>query len=194
MNLDNDLQWLNEPPRWEREAATGRLRLWPAGRTDFWQRTHYGFEADNGHALLREMDGDGLLTCRVTAHPRHRYDQAGLLLRLSPACWIKTSVEFEPDGPNRLGAVVTNAQASDWSTQPLAREISTVWFRLRREGRDVIADASLDGEDWQQLRMARLQELGETGPAQVGLYACSPTAAGFQAEFDHVAYAPGRMS
>jgi regulation of enolase protein 1 (concanavalin A-like superfamily) len=58
----------------------------------------------------------------------------------------------------------------------------------------VIADASLDGEDWQQLRMARLQELGETGPAQIGLYACSPTAGGFLAEFNHVAYAPGRMS
>ncbi|WP_457767155.1 DUF1349 domain-containing protein [Cyanobium sp. ULC065] len=43
-------------------------------------------------ALLREVDGDGVLTTRVTAHPRHRYDQAGLLLRLSPACWIKTSV------------------------------------------------------------------------------------------------------
>ncbi|MCP9848743.1 DUF1349 domain-containing protein [Cyanobium sp. Morenito 9A2] len=194
MNHDADLLWLNEPPRWERDAAAGRLRLWPAGRTDFWQRTHYGFEADDGHALLAEVDGDVVLTSRVTAHPRHRHDQAGLLLRLSPACWIKTSVEFEPDGPNRLGAVVTNAQASDWSTQPLAREITTVWFRLRRKGRDVIADASLDGEHWQQLRMARLQELDETGTAAIGLYACSPTAAGFLAEFDHVNYSIGRMS
>lgn len=184
MNHDTDLHWLNKPPRWECDAATGCLRVWPAGRTDFWQRTHYGFEADNGHALLMEMAGDVVLTTRVTAHPQHRYDQAGLLLRLSPACWIKTSVEFEPDGPNRLGAVVTNAQSSDWSTQPLAKEITSVWFRLRRESRDVIADSSLDGEHWEQLRMARLQEMGEVGPVQIGLYACSPTAAGFMAEFD----------
>lgn len=184
MNHDIELHWLNEPPRWERDADTGCLRVWPADRTDFWERTHYGFEADNGHALLMEVEGDVVLTTRVTAHPRHRYDQAGLLLRLSPACWIKTSVEFEPDGPNRLGAVVTNAQASDWSTQPLAKEITTVWFRLRRESRDVIAESTLDGEHWEQLRMARLQEMGEVGPVQIGLYACSPTAAGFMAEFD----------
>jgi len=193
MNHATALDWLNEPPRWEGDAAAGCLRLWTAGRTDFWQRTHYGFEADNGHALLLEADGDVVLTARVTAHPRHRYDQAGLLLRLSPACWIKTSVEFEPDGPNRLGAVVTNAQASDWSTQPLAREITTVWFRLRREGQDVLADASLDGARWEQLRMARLQELGETGCMQIGLYACSPTAAGFMAEFAHFDCRPGRV-
>ncbi len=122
----------------------------------------------------------------------HRYDQAGLLLRVSPACWIKTSVEFEPDGPNRLGAVVTNAQASDWSTQPLDPAIATMWFRLRRQGRDVIADSSRDGEHWEQLRMARLQELTAAGPVLAGLYACSPTAAGFQATFDGLAVEPAQ--
>ncbi len=193
MTHDTDLQWLNEPPRWEREAASGCLRIWPAGLTDVWQRTDYGFEADNGHALLLEVNGDVLLNARVTAHPCHRYDQAGLRLRLSPACWIKTSVEFEPDGPNRLGAVVTNTQASDWSTQPLAREITTVWFRLRREGRDVIADSDLDGEHWEQLGMARRQELEETGPVKIGLFACSPTAAGFLAGFDQCECHPGRV-
>jgi regulation of enolase protein 1 (concanavalin A-like superfamily) len=190
--LDPRLHWLSEPPRWELDPAGGGLRLWPAGRTDFWQRTHYGFEADNGHALLMEAQGDFVLTTRVTAHPRHRYDQAGLLLRLSPACWIKTSVEFEPEGPNRLGAVVTNAQASDWSTQPLDPEIGTVGFRLRREGRDVIAECCLEGEPWQQLRMARLQELSATGPVLAGLYACSPTAAGFMAAFDRLALEPSQ--
>jgi hypothetical protein len=193
-SLDPRLHWLGQPPRWEIDAAAGGLRLWPEGRTDFWQRTHYGFEADNGHALVLEVTGDVVITTRVTCHPRHRYDQAGLLLRCSSACWIKTSVEYEPDRANRLGAVVTNAQASDWSTQPLAQEITTVWFRLRREGRDVISESSLDGEDWEQLRMARLHELEEGGPVLAGLYACSPTSDGFMAEFDHLAIQPGRLS
>ncbi len=192
--LNPRLRWWAEPPRWTIGADGGGLRLWPAAGTDFWQRTHYGFEADNGHALLLEAAGDGVLTTRVTAQPRHRYDQAGLLLRLSPACWIKTSVEHEPEGPDRLGAVVTNAQASDWSTQDLDPAITTLWFRLRREGRDVIVDWSRDGGHWAQLRMARLQEMGETGPVQLGLYACSPTAAGFMARFDGLAWRPGRVA
>jgi uncharacterized protein len=72
-----------------------------------------------------EASGDFVLTTKVTSHPIHQYDQAGLL--------AQTSVEFEPHGLNRLGAVVTNAQLSDWSTQSMANEVNTVWFRVRAE-------------------------------------------------------------
>jgi len=75
------------------------------------------------------------------------------MLRVSPSCWVKTSVEFEPHESNRLGAVVTNAQYSDWSTQPLSDDITTVWFRIRAEAADCIVESSFDGMQWQQLRM-----------------------------------------
>jgi regulation of enolase protein 1 (concanavalin A-like superfamily) len=190
--LDARLRWHCEPPDWR--VGDGRLRVATAAGTDFWQRTHYGFEADNGHFLCLEAEGDFVLTTCVLGQPVHQYDQAGLMLRVSPSCWIKTSVEFEPaEATNRLGAVVTNHQYSDWSTQPLAKSVDRVWFRLRAEGCDCIVETSLDGRHWEQIRMARLQERDASLPVQCGLYACSPKAAGYLADFELLSFQPGRL-
>jgi regulation of enolase protein 1 (concanavalin A-like superfamily) len=169
------------------------LRLNPGAATDFWQRTHYGFEVDNGHFLFLEAAGDFVLTTKVTSNPLHQYDQAGLMVRLSPACWLKTSVEFEPDGSSRLGAVVTNGQYSDWSTQPIAAEVRTVWFRVRAEDNDYIVESSFNGQDWEQIRMARLLDRPAVKSVSCGLYACSPKAAGYEAEFSFLRFEPGRL-
>jgi regulation of enolase protein 1 (concanavalin A-like superfamily) len=187
------LAWLNAPAQWSLDATARCLRVRPEAGTDFWQRTHYGFEADNGHFLSLAAGGDFVLSTRVTVRPVHQYDQAGLMLRISPSCWLKTSVEFEPEGANRLGAVVTNAQYSDWSTQPLDKQVSTVWFRLRAEGSDCIVESSFDGGHWEQLRIARLFERDAVASVQCGLYACSPKGAGCEAEFGFLRFQPGRL-
>jgi regulation of enolase protein 1 (concanavalin A-like superfamily) len=192
--LDPRLRWHCEPPRWRIDPAVPCLRIQTGAGTDFWQRTHYGFEADNGHFLYLRAAGDFVMTTKVTSRPVHQYDQAGLLVRMSPACWVKTSVEFEPDGPNRLGAVVTNGQYSDWSTQPLAKDVRTVWFRIRAEENDYIVDTSFDGNRWEQIRMARLLERPSTSSVACGVYACSPKAAGYEAEFAFLSFTPGRVS
>ena len=134
-----------------------------------------------------------MLTTKVTSNPLHQYDQAGLMVRLSPACWLKTSVEFEPDGSSRLGAVVTNGQYSDWSTQPIAAEVRTVWFRIRAEDCDYIIESSFDGQKWEQIRMAHLHERAAAKSVLCGLYACSPKAAGYEAEFGFLSFEPGRL-
>jgi regulation of enolase protein 1 (concanavalin A-like superfamily) len=183
--LHPQLRWHAEPVRWSMDVPRHCLRIEPTAGTDFWQRTHYGFEVDNGHFLLTEVVGDFVLTTKVRFHPVHQYDQAGLMVRVSPSCWLKTSVECEPDGPSRLGAVVTNYAYSDWSTQGFASGPGEVWLRVRREGDDYLIDASSDGSRWEQLRVAHLQE-GRGQPVHCGLYACSPKGPGFLAEFDHL--------
>jgi regulation of enolase protein 1 (concanavalin A-like superfamily) len=181
--LDPRLRWHCEPPAWSVDPGRRCLRIQPSGGTDFWQRTHYGFQADNGHLLFAELAGDFILTTQVRFTPVHRYDQAGLMVRLSPSCWLKTSVEYEPDGPSRLGAVVTNHAYSDWSTQefPLGRK--AVGLRIHRRGGDYLVEAAEDGRDWKQIRLAHLHEDREGALVQAGLYACSPKGAGFVAEF-----------
>lgn len=55
--------------------------------------------------------------------------QTGLMVEISPSCWLKCSVESgagEPGRPSQLGVVVTNAGFSDWSTQDFPSEIQTV--------------------------------------------------------------------
>lgn len=185
------LSWQNEPARWSLVSGEQSLRIEPEGKTDYWQRTHYGFEADNGHFLCAEVPGDWVMTTHVRLHPEHQYDQAGLMVRLSAGCWLKTSIEHEPDGPAWLGAVVTNHGYSDWSTRPFRAQ--EIWLRVRREGADYIVEASSDGEEWEQLRMAHLHDDDGERPVSCGVYACSPQAAGFAAEFSELSIRGGRV-
>lgn len=182
--LDPWLAWFCAPPHARVDAARGRLVVETAAGTDFWQRTHYGFRADNGHFLYTRAQGNFVLTTRVSGAPVHQYDQAGLMLRLSPDCWLKTSIEHEPDeADDRLGAVVTNHGYSDWSTQPVSKSQHDVWLRIRAEPQAVIVESSFDGARWQQLRVAHLAARSTDAPVDVGLYCCSPRGAGYRAEF-----------
>ncbi len=185
--LDKDLSWRCPPSTWS--IRDSRLVVFPDAKTDYWQKTHYGFEADNGHFLFLTRSGDFALSARVKFFPLHQYDQAGLMVRVSPQCWLKTSVEFEPDSPSRLGAVVTNYGYSDWSTQDLPGSAGERSFRITRRGGDFLVEVSeragIDGEseDWTQIRLAHLH-IPDEAPVECGLYACSPKDAGFRAEFD----------
>lgn len=177
-------QWHCEPPTWLLDAERARLRIEPESPTDFWQATHYGFRADNGHFWGRQLEGDFELSALVRWLPKHQYDQAGLMIRLSAMCWLKTSVEFEPDQPSRLGAVVTNFGFSDWSTQAFLAA-TAVWLRVRREANDFLVAWSLDGHVWDQLRVAHLHEARGLA-VDAGIYACSPKGTGFSAEFEAI--------
>jgi regulation of enolase protein 1 (concanavalin A-like superfamily) len=180
--LDVRLRWHNPPPDW----SPGRdgLVVRTAAGTDFWQGTHYGFRVDNGHLFAAEVEGDFVLETEVATVPVNRYDQAGLMVRLSERCWLKTSVEAEPGEASRLGSVVTNAGWSDWATQDVDPDAGRhVAFRVTRRGGDYLVEAALaaDGR-WQQIRLARLHE-DAGGPVLAGLYACSPQGEGFAATF-----------
>jgi regulation of enolase protein 1 (concanavalin A-like superfamily) len=194
-DFDSRLGWFCPPQKWSVNPAASVLVVEPEAKTDYWQKTHYGFEADNGHFLLAELAGDFVLTTQVRFQPAHQYDQAGLMVRISPHCWLKTSVEYEPDGPARLGAVVTNFGYSDWSTQNFSgRE---VLLRVRREGSDYIIEYAepadqQNGSPWTQIRIAHLHD-DSGGLVQAGLYACSPIDAGYVAEFDFLRLEKGRL-
>src|ERR1051326_7462188 len=101
--LDSKLRWFNPPPHWAIDSHA--LVVQPGAPTDFWQQTHYGFRADTGHFLFAEVSGDFTIATKVRFQAKHQYDQAGLMLRNGPFCWLKASVEHEPDRADRLGAV-----------------------------------------------------------------------------------------
>ncbi|MDZ4783727.1 MAG: DUF1349 domain-containing protein [Planctomycetia bacterium] len=192
--LHPQLRWFCEPARWSIVPARRCLRVETEGGTDYWQKTHYGFSADNGHFLFAECNGDFIATTLVAFQGVHQYDQAGLMVRISPSCWLKTSVEYEPHGPSRLGAVVTNAGYSDWSTQDIPSDVGQMWLRIRREESDYFVEASRDGASWSQLRVAHLHEDRAGAAVACGPYACSPKAAGFAAEFAFLTVAAGRIA
>jgi len=174
--------WFNEPQQWELED--GNLIVRPDAPTDFWQRTHYGFRNDNGHFLFLSLTGDFSLVVGTKFSPVNQYDQAGVMVRVSPSCWLKSSVEFEGSDPARLGAVVTNSGYSDWSTQNVPAETKSLRVRVDRKGPDYSVYAWKNG--WVQLRLARLLEDDGELPVMVGPYCCSPKGSGYRVVFEEI--------
>lgn len=173
---------MNEPKTWRIDRG---LHVQTDPATDFWQRTHYGFQRTNGHALLTPTKGDFAVETAVEFTALTRYDQCGLLAWVNQENWIKCSIEWENPALSRLGSVVTNQGWSDWATQDVPSSLHRAWYRLSRTGDDFLTEFSTDGRVWTQIRMAHLS----TAPSlmEAGIYCCSPLGAGMRCRFDHLA-------
>lgn len=187
-DLDPRFKWMNPPSTWFVDVDESALVVMPRANSDFWQRTHYGFQSDTGSFLYVSLEEDFCMSARVHLQPRHQYDQAGLMVRISADCWIKTSVEYETEKPSVLGAVVTNNGYSDWSTQEFRSD--TVDFQITRKGADYLVCWREPVQRWQQLRLCHLHEDNRENPVLCGLYACCPKQAGLVAKFDYLMIEP----
>ena len=176
--LPENLYWFNEPTSW---SSGNGMELSTDRETDFWQRTHYGFRRDNGHCLLMDFSTDFILTTHVRFTPVSQYDQCGMMVRVDEDNWIKLSTEYENETISRLGSVVTNTGYSDWATQDVSSAIMERWYRITRQEKDFILEASEDGQTWYQMRVTHLHHTGKQVAA--GLYACSPIGEAFHCTF-----------
>ncbi|AYV66145.1 MULTISPECIES: DUF1349 domain-containing protein [Niallia] len=184
-SLNENLEWRCEPKKWFIDTKSSQLVLETDQETDYWQKTHYGFEVDNGHFLFTKTNKNFRMTTRVKAIPKSKYDQAGLMIRFSEEVWVKTSLEYIPDGLSKLGAVVTNKGYSDWSTQYVDCEEVQIYYRISKIGQNCYVDFSWDGEVWNQIRIAHL-DVAENSTILAGVYACSPQGREQEVRFDFI--------
>jgi hypothetical protein len=169
-------QWLNEPKRWE--ILSDRLTVTTDQATDFWRETHYGFTRDNGHFLGRKATGGFTASLRVRAKYERLYDQAGIMVRIDAANWIKAGIEFS-DGAAMLGSVVTIGR-SDWATGPFVGDASDFWIRITVDRGVLRLQASTDGERWP---LVRLCPFPVAERYLVGPMCCSPEGRDLDAVF-----------
>ncbi len=197
MKLDfSQGKYLNKPKLWT--ITTDSVTITTEPNTDFWQRSYYGFRNDNAPALLVESEVNFSFTAKVSFEYQTRFDQCGLIIYIDSDNWFKASIEHENKEFSRLGSVVTNLGYSDWATTDIV-STNEMWYRLNRRGADFLIESSLNGTDFQQMRIFHLHCLGETSaemgkldppappekPIQFGLYACSPLNSSFSARFDN---------
>jgi regulation of enolase protein 1 (concanavalin A-like superfamily) len=180
-SIFDNFYWLNKPEKYYCENA---LVIETEPKTDFWQRTHYGFRRDDGHALLTDLKEDFSFAAKFKFEPQNKYDQCGIMLRLDRENWIKISTEYENQEISRLGSVVTNLGYSDWATEDISSEINAVWYRVSRRGEDFLIENSFDGRKWSQMRIAHLHQ--DFDEIQVGVYACSPKKSSFRAIIEEI--------
>jgi regulation of enolase protein 1 (concanavalin A-like superfamily) len=177
------MQWFSEPGNWS--VAGDRIQVAVSGGTDFWRKTHYGFVRDNGHFGYIEVAGDFTAAVKVVGAYRDLYDQAGLMLRIDEAHWIKTGIEYV-HGVQYVSAVVTN-DFSDWSVAPLAGSPPAIWLRVVRKAEAVEIFYSLDGAAYTLLRIAYLLPAPVTA---VGVMCAAPDGQGFDVAFEDLQIEP----
>ncbi|HFG1822995.1 TPA: DUF1349 domain-containing protein [Vibrio cholerae] len=194
-------KWISEPK--VSEVTSEFVSITTEPKTDFWQRSYYGFRNENAPALLIDSKDNFTFTAKVSFAYQQLFDQCGLIVYIDNENWFKASIEYENQSFSRLGSVVTNLGYSDWATTdiPLPKEI---WYRLSRRGPDFLIESSFDGLVFNQMRIFHLHQLGETTiemgkcnpplPTQkvvsFGVYACSPSESSFTATFTEMSLDP----
>lgn len=173
------------------------IELTTESETDLWQNTYYGFQIANAPALMWEEASNFTFSVRALFSYRRQFDQCGILLYLDEKNWFKASIEHEEKSKVRLGSVVTNHGYSDWATTDID-PVEQIYYRLSRRGPDFLAEHSMDGERYYQMRVFHMTSLGETSvemskadppidpytDVKYGVYACSPGDSSFIAQFD----------
>ena len=168
--------WLNEPRDWDLRG--GVLNVTTDANTDFWRETHYGFTRDSGHFFQFPTAGDFTAELRVAARYSELYDQAGIMVRIDEANWVKAGVEMS-DGKAWLSSVLTLGR-SDWATGVFEGDPSD--FRLRATVKSGVLrlQVSADGRLW---RLARLSPFPRAECYAVGPMCCTPERAGLRVRF-----------
>lgn len=170
------MEWYNQPRQWQIEGDTITVTTDP--HTDFWRKTHDGGVRDSGHFLYRPVSGDFTAAVTFDGNYTGQYDQAGLMLRLDEANWLKCGIEYV-DGVQYVSAVVTR-DYSDWSVMPRPAGNGGIKLRLTRRGHTVEVHYAAAESAFVLLRQAYLSS---TNPAQVGLMCASPLGDGFTVLF-----------
>ena len=173
------MEWYNEPNQWSIQGET--VTITTNSKTDFWRKTHNGAIRDNGHFLYQQVAGDFTAEVSFSGSYTGQYDQAGLMVRLDEANWLKCGLEYV-DGVQYVSAVVTR-DYSDWSVVPLQPGNASLGLRLTRHSDTVEISYSLDGANYVMLRQAYLPLANSV---DVGLMCASPEGDGFEAVFKNL--------
>ena len=171
------MTWMNEPASWSQSG--GKLLVRSRAKTDFWRKTFYGYVTDNGHFFHLPVGGDFTFQAHINGQYAALYDQAGLMVRLNAANWIKCGTEFF-DG-HRHASVVFTRDFSDWSTMPDLSNTAPIWWRAVRKKDSIETLCSLNGANFMSVRQ------GYFAPGvrvDVGIMCAAPEGPGFEGVFD----------
>ncbi len=169
----------------EFEVRDRLVRMTTVQQTDLWQRTYYGFRNDNAPCYLFPVrETEFSFTVKAEFQPKTLFDQCGIVLYQDTDNWVKTSVEYINEEFSRLGSVVTNLGYSDWATVDIDSDQTSRYYRLSRRAQDFFIESSLDGNDFQQMRILHMHR--EISTARIGVYACSPLDSSFEAQFSQI--------
>ncbi|MFC6464854.1 DUF1349 domain-containing protein [Marinilactibacillus sp. GCM10026970] len=169
--------WLNESQaRFEKDT----LIIDAPAKTDFF--CNEGFVSETGVSpdnlsnapfLYQEVEGDFIMHVEVSHPFADLYDAAVLMVMENESLWAKACFENTDLGTKAVVSVVTN-QTSDDANGPTIEQ-DTVWLQVARVGPAFSFHYSLDGN---QFDMMRVFNLPVSSIVKVGLVAQAPDGQG----------------
>ena len=171
------MKWFNEPA--SAKPSGDQLVVTTRPKTDFWRKTFYDYVTNNGHLFYLPVTGDFTFEAKVSGQYKDLYDQAGLMVRIDDANWLKCGLELV-DAIGHASVVVTR-DFSDWSTVRGITTKAPVWWRLVRKGASLEVLYSLDAKNYTSMRLGYLPL---QAAVDTGIMCCSPEGQGFSATFD----------
>lgn len=172
-----NFEWMNEPQ--EMSFADIGVKIRAEEKTDFWQDFRHNLHQDSGHFFYREAAGDFELTVKWSFIDISGFCQCGLMGRIDENNWFKISVLAEDTNRCQLAGVVTAFGISDMALQPINSENGEIWYRLRSEKGIFSLAYSVDGKDYNEVRL--FQPLKDCSALKVGAYICNPSERKFSA-------------
>ncbi|CAF3620062.1 unnamed protein product [Rotaria sp. Silwood1] len=179
--------WYNEPKTWSINQTT--INVHTDRNTNFWCKTYFGIEYDNGHFYYQSLPGDQSFTATVNIRGKYntQYDQGGLMLRTDEKNWVKCGVEYI-DSQQVASVVVTVNGWSDWNVVSL-NETEIVKIRAKRD-KEAVVIGYAEGEegDFKMMRIAYLPLTDKSRAMMVGITCGSSknTTEGFDISFEHL--------
>ena len=175
--------WLNEPATWS--VSGDALHVVTDAATDFWRETHYGFTRHSGHVFGTAVSGGFTATLRIRAAYESLYDQAGMMILIDEARWVKAGIELS-DGAAQLSSVLTLGR-SDWATGLFQGDAADFWIRATVDRGVLRLQASADGLKWPLLRLCPFPD---DASYTVGPMCCTPERAGLAVTFSDFSVTP----
>jgi regulation of enolase protein 1 (concanavalin A-like superfamily) len=182
------LEWQVAPADWS-IGPDGSLHVAAGPRTDRFADPGGAPAKDDAPRFFGPVEGDFVLSARVTAELRATFDAGALVLHAADDAWVKLALERSPGGAATIVSVVTRGRSDDANGWAVAG--ASAWLRIARIGGACALHASADGTRWDLVRHFAFE-----APDRVatGFLAQSPTGEGCIATFDAIGFARATLA
>src|SRR5919198_4777167 len=143
------LEWQVAPADWS-IGPDGSLHVAAGPRTDLFADPGGTPAKGDAPRFVGPIEGDFLLSARVTAGLRATFDAGALVLRAADDAWVKLALERSPRGGATIVSVVTRGVSDDANAWAVAG--ASAWLRISRIGATCVLHASDDGARWDLVR------------------------------------------
>ena len=172
-----EFKWLNES---EIKKSGNRIEIIAPPKTDFFcgsiDECEEGMLPEslcNAPYYYTEIEGDFVLTVKVSHDFKDTYDSASVMVMKDLKCWAKCCFELTDFGAHAAVSVVTKGDSDDANGCNI--EGNTAWLKVCRVGNNFAFHYSVDGKSFYMMRYFYLP----VGPVvKVGLLAQAPTGSG----------------